>query len=224
MKIPKEKLGSPLASFVSLGIHESQSLLWEDVVGRSRAFCHFLAPLVNQYVSSQETWSSEQLYASLNKVQPSIIRVEADEVTYSLHIFVRLELELALIEGSLEVEDLPEAWNTAYEKYLGIKPSDDREGVLQDIHWYSGMFGYFPTYALGKLYSASMWDALKSEEPKIESHIEQGDFSILREWLYTKVHRHGQRYTALELVNSICGGAPSHQGFMNYLKNKYLNY
>jgi carboxypeptidase Taq len=222
MKIPQDKAGSPLASAVSLGIHESQSLLWEDIIGRSKAFCSFLKPLIDNYLGHTNL-SSEELYKGINKVRRSLIRVEADEVTYSMHIMIRLELEVALIEGALEVDDLPDAWNAAYENYLGIRPQNDREGVLQDIHWYSGMFGYFPTYALGKLYSASIWDALCLDEKEIQSQISAGDFSVLREWLYTKVHKHGQRYSALELISNISGGPVTYKPFISYLRAKYLD-
>jgi carboxypeptidase Taq len=213
---------TPLAGGASLALHESQSRMWENLVGRSLDFWTYFYPHL------QETFP-EQLgnvdlltfYHGINKVQPSLIRVEADEATYNLHIMLRLELEIALMENRLKVKDLPEAWNSRMQEYLGITPPDDAQGVLQDIHWSSGMFGYFPTYALGNLISAQLWEQMQKDIPNLATEVRQGEFSPLLEWAREKIHRHGAKFEPQELVERVTGSKIDPQPYLRYLKTKY---
>lgn len=213
---------SILGGAASLAIHESQSRMWENLVGRSRAFWRFFYPRLQEYFPQQlGNVSMETFYKAINKVEPSFIRVEADEATYNLHIMLRLELEIALMEGNLEVKDLPEAWNARMKEYLGITPPNDRMGVLQDIHWSGGMIGYFPTYALGNLISVQLWEKIQQDIPDLEEQIERGEFSALLGWLREKIHRHGSKYEPQELVQKVTGSKIDPQPYIRYLRNKY---
>lgn len=213
---------STLGGAASLAIHESQSRMWENLVGRSRAFWRFFYPRLQEYFPQQlGNVSMEAFYKAINKVEPSLIRVEADEATYNLHIMLRLELEIALMEGSLEVKHLPEAWNTHIKEYLGITPPNDRLGVLQDIHWSGGMIGYFPTYALGNLISVQLWEKIQQDIPDLEEQIERGEFSALLGWLREKIHRHGSKYKPQELVEKVTGSKIDPQPYIRYLNTKY---
>jgi carboxypeptidase Taq len=213
---------SPLANGASMALHESQSRMWENLVGCSFAFWKFLYPRLQQIFPQQLGGISlEMFYNGINRVEPSLIRVEADEATYNLHIMLRMELEIALMEGSLEVKDLPEAWNQRMRDYLGITPPNDAKGVLQDIHWSGGDFGYFPTYALGNLVSLQLWEKINEDIPDLENQIERGEFSGLLDWLRRNVHRHGAKYEPQTLVQRITGEKINPRPYMRYLKAKF---
>ncbi|NOT25406.1 MAG: carboxypeptidase M32 [Acidobacteria bacterium] len=206
----------------SLGVHESQSRLWENLVGRSLPFWEHFYPMLQARCRSQLAGVTvEQFYKAINKVERSLIRVEADEATYNLHVMLRLELEIALIEGSLAVKDLPDAWNGRVEEYLGIRPPSDKLGVLQDIHWSAGLFGYFATYALGNLIAAQLWEKFEALEPSRDGQIGRGDFSRLRAWLKSELHQHGRMYQPKELVARITGGPIDPEPYLRYLEGKY---
>ncbi len=215
-------LFTPMGEAVSLGIHESQSRFWENLVGRSRAFWERYYPECQRaFTDALGDVSLDDFYAAINAVSPSPIRVEADEVTYNLHIILRFELERAMIEGSLAVEDIPEAWNAKMQELLGITPADDAEGCLQDIHWSMGVFGYFPTYALGNLYAAQFYAAAERAMPDLATRIRRGELDSLLEWLRANIHRHGQRYRAGELVERVAGKPLSIEPFMAYIRGKF---
>jgi len=219
--IPDSLRRSPLGAGESLGMHESQSRLWENMVGRGRPFCGVLAPKIATLEGGSESdWSAEALYRAVNRVHPSFIRVEADEATYALHIVLRFELEQELIEGRLAVEDLPEAWNARVKEYLGLEVRDDADGVLQDVHWSAGLIGYFPTYALGNLIAGQLWERVHADLPRLDDHIAAGDLAPLREWLGEHVHRHGSKFTTAELLEREAGGPIRVRPFMRYLEAK----
>jgi carboxypeptidase Taq len=220
--VDHELAHTPLASGASLAIHESQSRMWENLVGRSLPFWeHFYPRLQELFPSQLGGISLEKFYKGINKVEPSLIRVEADEATYNLHIMLRLELEIALMEGSLAVKDLPEAWNTRMEEYLGIIPPDDKDGVLQDVHWSGGMIGYFSTYALGNLVSVQLWERINEDIPDLTDQIRQGAFEALLDWLRENIHRHGAKYEPQELVQRIIGSKIDPAPYVNYLETKF---
>ncbi len=215
---------TPLASGASLGIHESQSRLWENLVGRSKAFWEGAYSLLQETFPKQlADVSLEDFYHAINVVSPSLIRVEADEVTYNLHIMVRFELELELIEGTLAAKDLPEAWNAKYQDYLGITPPDDTRGCLQDIHWSAGSFGYFPTYSLGNLMSVQLFEAAKTAHPEIEDDIRHLRFDRLLTWLRDNVHAHGSKYPPQVLLERATGERLDAAPYVRYLNQKYAN-
>jgi carboxypeptidase Taq len=204
--LPPEAFGLPLGEAVSLGIHESQSRLWENFVGRSRAFWEFLYPAARRrFPAALGDVLLDDFYFATNDVRPSLVRVEADEATYNLHILIRFELEQALLDDRLRVGDLPGAWNERYQQDLGIRPADDVEGVLQDVHWSAGLVGYFPTYTLGNLYAAQFFAEADAQLGGLDVQFAQGRFQPLREWLCENIHRHGRRYTAAELVQRVTG-------------------
>lgn len=211
-----------LANGTSMAVHESQSRMWENLVGRSRPFWKFFYPRLQEFFPGQlGNVPIEKFYKAVNKVEPSFIRVESDEATYNLHIMLRLELEIALMEGTLKVSELPEAWNSKMKEYLGITPPNDAKGVLQDVHWSGGMIGYFPTYALGNLVSAQLWEVINRDIPDLESQIERGQFSALLSWLREKIHRHGAKFDPQELVQRVTGSKIDPQPYVNYLRKKY---
>lgn len=217
-----EYYGSPLCEAISLGIHESQSRLWETRIGQSRAFwTKYLPELQKTFPKQLEHVSLDQFYKSINKVTPSFIRVESDEVTYSLHIILRFEIETMLIEGKLKTAQLPEAWNDLMQHYLGISPPTDREGCLQDIHWSMGAFGYFPTYILGNLYGAQFFETFEKAYPNWEKEITKGNLLFLRDWLTQNIHRHGREYRPTELVKKLTGKELTESAYLSYLNNKY---
>lgn len=214
--------GTPLGESVSLGIHESQSRLWENCVGRSRAFWRFFYPILQQTFHHQlRGVDGEHFYAAINCVRPSFIRVEADELTYNLHIMLRFEIEQDLIEGRLQPDALPEVWNRKMEEYLGITPKTDAEGVLQDVHWSFGAFGYFPTYTLGNLYSVQFYQQAKLEIPHLEDEIAAGQLLVLRRWLEQKIHRWGRMFTPQHLAQRVTGKGVDPEPFLSYLETKY---
>jgi carboxypeptidase Taq len=210
------------SSAPSMGLHESQSRLWENLIGRSKPFWLHHGPLMRQrFPELLKDVADGQLYAAVNHVEPSLIRVEADEVTYNLHILLRFELELALVRGQLKARDLPGAWNERMRDYLGVTPPHDGVGVLQDIHWSWGEFGYFPTYTLGNLYSVCILEAAERSMPALWSDVERGQLLGLREWLRAHVHAHGFVFGAEELVQRETGQALSEAPFVRYLWRKY---
>ncbi|GAB4462483.1 MAG: carboxypeptidase M32 [Armatimonadaceae bacterium] len=214
--------GTPRASAASLGFHESQSRLWENIVGRSRTFWkNFYQPLQQHFAPVLDDVDEETFYRAINQVEPSMIRVEADEVTYNLHILLRFEVEKALIEGSLAVADVPSVWNAKMQEYLGITPANDAEGCLQDVHWSEALFGYFPTYSLGTLLSAQLYGQALKDNPAIGTDLENGEYASLLAWLREKVHYPGRRYMPGELVQRICGEPPQSVSYLRYLNDKY---
>lgn len=211
-----------LGETFSLALHESQSRMWENLVGRSKPFWQHFYPRLQEYFPAQlGNVSLETFYKGINKVEPSFIRVEADEATYNLHIMLRLELEIALISGELEVKDLPEAWNSRMHDYLGVTPPDNASGVLQDVHWAHGYIGYFSTYALGNLVSAQLWERINADIPDLPDQIPQGKFDHLLSWGREKIHRHGCKYDAQELVKQVTGSTIDPAAYIRYLTNKY---
>ena len=213
---------TPLARGASLAMHESQSRMWENLVARSYPFWEHFYPLLQQTFPEQlHGVNLDTFYKGINKVEPSLIRVEADEATYNLHIMLRLEMEIALMEGKIEIDELPEVWNARMQEYLGITPSNDAKGVLQDVHWSGGLIGYFSTYALGNLISLQLWECLNSDIPDLPEQIRQGEFSSLLGWLREKVHRHGGKFEPQELVQRITGSKIDPAPYMRYLQNKY---
>lgn len=220
MGLPHDAFGTPLGESVSLGIHESQSRWWETRIGLSKAFWKtYLPPLKEHFKGKLNGVSLDTFARGINKVHPSMIRVEADEVTYSLHVILRFELEKALIEGSLKCKDIPDAWNSKMQEMLGITPKNDAEGCLQDVHWSMGAIGYFPTYSLGNLYMAQFFEAFEKEFPTWESRM--NDLSYMKDWLATNIHRHGRRYSGKELVKRVTGKKFSAAPFVSYLEKKF---
>src|SRR5579863_1338840 len=212
---------TPLGTVRSSAVHESQSRLWENMVGRSRAFCSSLAPVVLEHShGALSGLEPDALFRAVNAVQPSLIRVEADETTYGLHVILRFELECQLLSGALEVADLREAWNTRMREYLGIDVSSDADGVLQDVHWSAGLVGYFPGYAIGNLIAGQLWEQARTELPDLDEQLAVHELQPLREWLRERVYQHGSRYTDRELLGSVVGGPVAVQPFVDHLRGK----
>jgi carboxypeptidase Taq len=213
---------TPLAGGASLGIHESQSRLWENLVGRSRSFWKYFYPRLQETFPQALGQSSlDDFYRQINQVEPSLIRVEADEVTYNLHILLRFELEIDLLENRLDFADLPAAWNQKMKEYLGITPPDDAAGLLQDVHWSSGLIGYFPTYTLGNLVAAQLFQKAGEQIPNLALQIEKGNFAELLGWLRQIIHRHGRKFMPEELVQRALGEGIQAEPFLEYLRGKY---
>jgi carboxypeptidase Taq len=221
--LPREHYGTPLGSAASLGVHESQSRLWENHVGRSRSFWEHWYPVVCRHFPELGKFSAEQIAAAVNRVSPSFIRVEADQVTYDLHIILRFEIELKLIEGQLDVRDVPACWNEEFEKMLGLKIARDSDGCLQDIHWSLGTIGYFPTYTLGNLNAAQLMYRATHDNPSLESELARGKYQGLLGWLREKVHHQGQRLLPQDLMKSVTGEPTSTSHHINYLRKKFLS-
>ena len=218
----RELEGTPLAGGATLGVHESQSRMWENLVGRSRGFWrHFFPRLREVFPQQLADQDPELFYRAVNKVKPSLIRVEADEVTYNLHIMLRFEMENALVERKLKVADVPEAWNAKMIEYLGVVPPNDADGCLQDIHWSLASLGYFSTYSLGNLFSVQLYDKAIKDVPTIPGQIESGEFSALLGWLRENVHQHGRKFTLNELATRVTGEPLQARAYVAYLKNKY---
>jgi len=214
--------GSPACEAVSMGIHESQSRLWENQVARSRMFWqHWFTELQQFFPGQLDQVPLEEFLHAINQVKASMIRVEADEVSYGLHVILRYELEKQMVEDALEVEDLEEAWNNKMKEYLGVSPSNSAEGVLQDTHWSQGLLGYFPTYLLGNLYAAQIYDQAQRSIDGLEREISQGHLQPLRKWLGETIHRHGKTFTAQELIEKISGEPLKADTFLSYLEAKF---
>jgi carboxypeptidase Taq len=220
--LDQDHYGTPMGEAVSLGIHESQSRLWENAVGRGRAFWTYWFPIARCiFPEALADVTLDAFHAAVNHVEPSLIRVQADEATYNLHIIVRFEIEQALLNGDLAVADLPAAWNQKYQETLGVTPKNDAEGCLQDIHWSAGLVGYFPTYTLGNLYAAQLFEQAQTDLGGMSLAFARGDFSGLLSWLRTKVHREGQRHRPAELIEHIVRNRPHHRALMDSLRRKY---
>jgi carboxypeptidase Taq len=208
----------PAGQACSMGIHESQSRLWENLVGRSRPFwSHYYGPLRAAFPGVLDDVPLDAFYGAVNAVAPSLVRVEADEATYNLHIILRFELESDLLAGRLEVRDLPGRWRDKMKQYLGIEPPDDRSGVLQDIHWSAGLIGYFPTYALGNLYAAQFLERMRQDLPDLDARIARGDLGAAKDWLNRNIHVHGRRWTAQDLCRRVTGAPLSAEPLMRHL-------
>lgn len=220
--LPKnEHFGEPLGESISLGIHESQSRMWENFVGRSRAFWEWAFPVAREVFGPvMDQFDADSLYRAANIVNPSYIRVEADETTYNLHIMVRFQIERGIISGQIPVKDIPGEWNKLFEQYMGLKIPDDRRGCLQDVHWSFGAFGYFPTYTLGNLYAGQLWEAINKQIPTLEAQLARGEMGELKTWLNTNIHQHGKQYRAEELCEKLTGRKLSSDGLLRYLEGK----
>jgi carboxypeptidase Taq len=220
--LPAELARSPLCRATSLGWHESQSRLWENWVGRGRPYLRHLHPvLVEAFPDSFAGIDPESLYRAANRVEPTLIRMEADEITYNLHIAIRFELELEIVEERLELRDLPEAWNARYAEYLGIDVPDDERGVLQDVHWAAGSFGYFPTYSLGNVIAGQLWELARAALPDLDDMLERGEPAPLRDWLRENVYRLGGKLEPLEMIERVAGGPLDVGPLLGHLRAKY---
>ena len=213
---------TPVADGTSLGIHESQSRLWENLIGRSLPFWkHYTAILQEHFPGHLDRITPDHVYSTLNRVSPSLIRVEADECTYNLHIIIRFEIEVGLLEGEIQVSEIPEVWNERVKQYLGLEVPDDTQGCLQDIHWSHGCMGYFPTYALGNLYASQLFEKIQEDVPGLWEQVEAAEFSGLLQWLRSHIHQYGRRKSAPELIRDITGREPSSAAYLEYLEGKY---
>jgi carboxypeptidase Taq len=220
--LKSEHWGAPLGDSVSLGIHESQSRMWENLVGRSRPFWrHFFPRAQQMFPESLQGVKFDDFYFAINDVRPSFIRVEADEVTYNLHIILRFEIEHAFLNGEVKPSELPGLWNEKFQQFFGIVPRNDADGCLQDVHWSMGYIGYFPTYTLGNLYSAQFFAKAKQDIKDLDEQFARGEFMQLKSWLNKNIHEHGKRYRAEKLVEVVTGKPLSHQPLINYLKSKF---
>jgi carboxypeptidase Taq len=210
-----------LSAVTSMSLHESQSRMWENLVGRGLPAWRFFYPqLQGAFPAQFGNVELDEYYRAINKVEPSLIRVEADEATYNLHIILRFALEQQILSGEIALEDLPEAWNERMKEYLGIDVPDDAQGVLQDVHWSGGAIGYFPTYALGNVISVQLWEQLRAELPDLDSQFERGEFGDLAGWLRENLHRHGRKYTSREVLERIAGGGMDPGPYLRYLREK----
>jgi carboxypeptidase Taq len=224
LSYPAELRGSSLADGASMGIHESQSRFWENVIGRSRAFWEGFFPLFQSYFPENlKSVGTEVFYRAVNLARPSLIRVEADEVSYSLHIILRFELEKALFSGELDPADLPDVWRRRMKEILGVEPETAAEGVLQDVHWSMGSFGYFPSYALGNLYGLQFFQVLKADLPRLWEDSARGDFSAVRDWLADTIYVWGRRLDPPDLLKKVTGQNLSAEPFLNYIEEKYAD-
>ncbi len=220
--IDKKYNRSPLAEGASMAVHESQSRMWENMIGRSKPFWKYFFPKLQEFFPSQlANIDTDTFYKGVNAVDPSLIRVEADEATYNLHIMLRLELEIALMEGSLAVKDAPAAWNEKFKEYLGIVPPDDARGILQDVHWSFGGFGYFPTYALGNLVSAQLWERMNEDIPTLEEQVEKAQFNEILGWLRKNIHIFGAKFEPQTLVKKVTGSKITPEPYIRYLETKF---
>jgi carboxypeptidase Taq len=214
-------ISTPMGEAVSLSIHESQSRLWENQVGRSMPFCTWAkAQMARHFGPAADGFTAAQVYEAANMVEPGFIRVDADEATYNLHVMVRFELERAMISGALDVKDLPGEWNRLYREYLGLTVPDDRRGCLQDVHWSGGMIGYFPTYTLGTLYAAQFFETAREAIPGLEDGFARGEFRALREWLNANIHRQGRRWLSDDLCRQVTGKTLGADAFLRHLEGK----
>lgn len=222
--LPAECYGLPLGEYASLSIHESQSRLWENAVGRGLPFWENNFPLLQKLFPAQcKNLSPQLFYKGINQVKPSLIRTEADELTYHFHVMIRYEIEKLLIEGSIQTNDIPAYWNEHYQKYLGISVPDDRSGCLQDIHWSHGSFGYFATYSLGSLYAAQMYATIEKDNPMMNEAIAAGNTSNILQWLRQNVHQYGRQFSSEILCEKITGARLDSNFFMSYANKKYMN-
>ena len=217
--LPEEYFYNALGSAPSFGIHESQSRFWENMIGKSKNFWKFYFPKFSEKFDLGNDW--EEWYNEMNFVTPGKIRVEGDEVHYCLHIILRFEIELGIMDGSIEVSDLPKIWNDKMKELFGVVPKNDKEGVMQDVQWSTGSIGYFPTYALGTIYASQLYKTLSKENPDLEKEIKEGEFSKIKAWLHEKIHKHGRKYLSEELIKKTCGEGLNVKTYLNYLNDKY---
>lgn len=222
MGLDQKHYGTPLGESASFSIHEGQSRLWETVIGSSEMFSHRLFAVLKQHLHTNPLQDAATLFRQVNSVQCSLIRTEADEVTYPFHVFLRFEIEKGLLEGSLSVRDVPEKWNSAMHDMLGIIPSCHKEGCLQDVHWSCGFFGYFPSYVLGSMYATSLWEAMKKDLPNAKDLIQAGLFAPIHTWLRENVWSQGRRFYSKKLIERSLGRPPSEKEYITYLEEKYL--
>ena len=221
-QIPRSIAALPIGTGASLGLHESQSRMWENLVGRSLPFWRFFYPRLQEVFPDQfRNVELDRFYAGINRVQPSLIRIRADEVTYGMHVILRFELEQDIVNGRVELKDLPQRWAEKMDEYLGVEVPDDSNGVLQDTHWASGLIGYFSTYLLGTVMSVQIWEKIVEDVPALEERIERGDFATLREWLADNVHVHGRKFTPQETLRRATGSSIDAKPYLAYLKRKY---
>lgn len=228
--LPAEYFGTPLAEAISLGIHESQSRMWENTIGKSKEFCGWISKLIQKefkddfsFIDGKSSITAQNVFTRINAVQSSFIRTEADEVTYNLHIIIRFEIERELIEGTIEVKDVPKVWKSKVKEYLGLDVQTHAQGCLQDVHWSCGLFGYFPTYSFGNLYAAQFWNALIKDIPDAHKQIAKGDFNEILAWLRKHIHAHGKTYSAPQIVKKVTGESLNSRYFIEYLEKKYKN-
>jgi carboxypeptidase Taq len=213
---------TPLGTGVSLGIHESQSRMWENLVGRSRPFWRFFYPRLQEIFPEQlGDVELERWYRAVNRVHPSLIRIKADEITYNMHIILRFELEQDMLEGRVSIADLPSVWDERMHEYLAIDVPDNAHGVLQDMHWGVGTIGYFSTYSLGNVMSVQIWERIREEIPELEEQIERGEFAPLREWLGEHIHRHGRKFKPQETLEKAVGSRIDPDPYLRYLREKH---
>jgi carboxypeptidase Taq len=221
-QIPRRFAHLPIGTGASLGLHESQSRMWENLVGRSLPFWRFFYPRVQEVFPDQlRGVDLDRFYAAINRVQPSLIRIRADEVTYGMHVILRFEIEQDIVNGRVDLRDLPQIWAQKMDEYLGVEVPDDANGVLQDTHWASGLIGYFSTYLLGTVMSVQIWEKALEDVPDLEERIERGDFAALREWLGDNVHEHGRKFTPQETLRRATGSTLDAKPYLAYLKRKY---
>jgi carboxypeptidase Taq len=212
---------TPLSQVTSMSLHESQSRMWENLVGRGLPFWRFFYPRLQASFPNQfGNVELDEFYRAINKVEPSLIRIEADEATYNLHIILRFELEQEILEGGLDLKDLPDAWNARMTEYLGVDVPDDARGVLQDVHWSGGAIGYFPTYSLGNVISVQLWDVVREAMPDLDQQFERGEFGDLSRWLRENLHEHGRKFTSKEMLDRIVGSGMDPGPYVRYLKEK----
>jgi carboxypeptidase Taq len=220
--ISKDLIGTPLCTGTSMGIHESQSLFYENIVGRSFSFWKNNYELLKTYATGQfDDVTIEDFYRAVNESKPSLIRIEADELTYPLHIIIRYEIEKGLFNGEIEVKDLPKVWNKLYQEYLGITPENDAKGVLQDVHWAGGSFGYFPSYALGYMYAAQFKNKMLEDLPNFDQLLEEGNLLPIKNWLTQNIHQYGKQKKPLEILHDVTGEGLNAQYLIDYLYEKY---
>jgi carboxypeptidase Taq len=213
---------TPLSTDLSYGLHESQSRMWENLVGRSRQFWRHFYPRLQGVFPQLGAVELEQFYRAINRVQPSLVRIHADEVTYNLHVILRFELEQEMVSGGVELRELPDAWAERMHSYLGVEVPNDAEGVLQDMHWGGGRIGYFSTYSLGNVMSLQIWERVLEEIPDLYDQFERGEFAALREWLRDRLHRHGRKFTPAETLEKVVGGPIDPEPYLRYLREKHL--
>ena len=222
INIKDELLGTGLAEGASMGIHESQSRFYENIISRSKEFLSVILPKIKELFPSLESISLDDFYKAVNNVEPSLIRTEADELTYSLHIIIRYKIEKKLIIGEIEVKDLPRIWKEKYIEYLGVEPKTDSEGILQDMHWSDGSFGYFPSYALGNLYGGQFMNKMLQDNKDVFKNLKKTcDMTYINNWLSSNIHQFGAIYTPGELIKNVSGEELSSKYFLDYLNNKY---
>jgi carboxypeptidase Taq len=221
-QIARELDRTPLGGGVSLGLHESQSRMWENLVGRSRPFWRFMYPrLQSNFAPLLDDVDEETFFRAVNRVQPSLIRIAADEVTYNMHVILRFELEQDLLSGKVDLKNLPEEWNRRMDSYLGVEVPDNAHGVLQDMHWGTGTIGYFPTYSLGNVMSVQIWERIKDDIPDLDDKLERGEFAPLREWLGEHIHRYGRKFLPQETLERATGSRIDPEPYLRYLKEKH---